>query len=344
MAGISIAIVAPAPVPPAFGGAERLWWGLYEYLNHSTPHIAELIKVPAPERTFDEVVVAYERFAVLDLRAYDIVISGKYPAWMVDHPDHRVYMLHPLRGLYDAYARFGLAEQPDTGCAAVAELLDVLYANEGRREALPEVFARLRALSSDAAAPTSELQLRSPLLRRAVHWLDRVGLHPSRVRQFATMSRTVRDRQGYFPVGVEVRVAPPMTPLAPLLRPGRDRGYVLVPGRLDRPKRVDLLIRAALTANRTVELMVAGTGPHEEELRELAAGDPRIRFAGRVSDAELAELYAEARAVAFAPSDGGLRLRRAGGDARRQARLDHRRRRWTDRTCAERCDGLGGVS
>ena len=38
-------------------------------------------------------------------------------------------------------------------------------------------------------------------------------------------------------------------------------------------------------------------------LRELAAGDPRIRFTGFLNDAELAEAYAGARAVLFAPTD-----------------------------------------
>jgi glycosyltransferase involved in cell wall biosynthesis len=52
---------------------------------------------------------------------------------------------------------------------------------------------------------------------------------------------------------------------------------------------------------RDVELRIAGAGPEEPRLRELAAGDERIRFCGRVSDAELVELYAGARAIAFVP-------------------------------------------
>ena len=53
-----IAIVAPSPVPFAIGGAEQLWGGLLDHLNQDTPHQAELIKLPSPERTFAEVVTS----------------------------------------------------------------------------------------------------------------------------------------------------------------------------------------------------------------------------------------------------------------------------------------------
>src|SRR4051794_2017227 len=50
-----------------------------------------------------------------------------------------------------------------------------------------------------------------------------------------------------------------------------------------------------------IELRIAGSGPEEPRLRQLAGEGPRIRFCARVSDAELVELYAGARAVAFVP-------------------------------------------
>ena len=52
-----------------------------------------------------------------------------------------------------------------------------------------------------------------------------------------------------------------------------------------------------------VELRIAGTGPEEPALRELAAGDRRITFHGRVAEETLAALYAGARAVAFVPHE-----------------------------------------
>jgi len=49
--------------------------------------------------------------------------------------------------------------------------------------------------------------------------------------------------------------------------------------------------------------MIAGTGPDEKQLRELAQGDDRIRFLGFVRDADLLQYYADALAVPFVPYD-----------------------------------------
>ena len=73
---MNIAIVAPSPVPLMIGGAENLWWGLLEHLNHHTPHHADLIKLPTPERNFWEIVDSYHDWAALDVTGYDLVISG----------------------------------------------------------------------------------------------------------------------------------------------------------------------------------------------------------------------------------------------------------------------------
>jgi glycosyltransferase involved in cell wall biosynthesis len=70
-------------------------------------------------------------------------------------------------------------------------------------------------------------------------------------------------------------------------------------GRLDRAKRIDLLIEAA--SRQGVDVVISGEGPDRERLEGLANG--RVRFTGRVSEAELADLYARCRAVFYAPVD-----------------------------------------
>ena len=95
---MDIAIVAPCPIPYMIGGAENLWRGLQDHLNEHTAHQAELIKLPSRELAFWELLDSYRRFAELDLTGFDLVVSSKYPAWMVNHPRHVVYMLHRLRG------------------------------------------------------------------------------------------------------------------------------------------------------------------------------------------------------------------------------------------------------
>ncbi len=74
--------------------------------------------------------------------------------------------------------------------------------------------------------------------------------------------------------------------------------FALVAGRLTEEKGFDTAIAAARTAG--VPLVIAGSGPDEARLRDLAAGAD-VRFAGWLPSKALAELRARA-AVALAPS------------------------------------------
>jgi glycosyltransferase involved in cell wall biosynthesis len=78
---------------------------------------------------------------------------------------------------------------------------------------------------------------------------------------------------------------------------------VLSVNRLDRAKRIDLLIEAA-RSEPGLRVVIAGEGPDRERLEGLASGlDGRVEFAGRVDDAMLADLYARSLAVYYAPVD-----------------------------------------
>src|SRR5690606_8696852 len=108
--GMKIAIVAPSPVPFTRGGAERAASGIERAINELSPHQAELIKIPVDESTLAGTLAGYEAFATLDLDHFDRVITMKYPAWMVDHPRKTIYLFHPLRGFYDTWHTFGIAD------------------------------------------------------------------------------------------------------------------------------------------------------------------------------------------------------------------------------------------
>jgi glycosyltransferase involved in cell wall biosynthesis len=128
-----------------------------------------------------------------------------------------------------------------------------------------------------------------------VQQLDRTALGEAR-KLFAT-SRNVADRLQRS-TGLEAEVLPhPPQELA--YRTDAYEPFVFSVGRLDRAKRLDLLIQAA--AQQGVDVVVSGEGPDRERLENLANG--RVRFTGRVSEAELADLYARCRAVFYAPVD-----------------------------------------
>jgi glycosyltransferase involved in cell wall biosynthesis len=137
--------------------------------------------------------------------------------------------------------------------------------------------------------------------RRAVQQLDRVALGEAR-KVFAT-SRNVAERIARS-TGIDAEVLPhPPAPLA--YRAAPSEGFMLSVNRLDRAKRIDLLLEA-VAAEPGLTCVIAGDGPDRARLEELAARrgvDGRVRFAGRVSDEELADLYARCLGVFYAPVD-----------------------------------------
>jgi glycosyltransferase involved in cell wall biosynthesis len=295
---MKIAIVAPCPIPYMVGGAEKLWWGLAEHFNERTAHQAEIIKLPSPEHDLASLMRSYESFSTLELGAFDMVISGKYPAWIVSHPRHVCYMLHRLRGLYDCYP--GATELlPDlTAHPAVRALREFMRRYRGARTALPEFFGRWNEMMA-GAKPPGLLDFPGPLARELVHWLDGIALSASAITRYAAISATVAKRPGYFPQGVEVAVAHP--PPHREREPGTRFEHFYTVSRLDGPKRVGLVVEAMRRVKTDVPLLIGGTGPEEPRLRELAAGDARIHFTGFESDAQVDERYRNALAVPFVP-------------------------------------------
>jgi len=138
-------------------------------------------------------------------------------------------------------------------------------------------------------------------LRRKVQALDRVALGEA-TRLFAT-SRNVADRLARS-TGLEAEVLP-HPPQELDYRCSSYENFVLSVNRLDRAKRIDLLLEAA-ALDSALEVVIAGDGPDRRRLEELARDrglDGRTRFAGRVSEEELADLYGRCLAVYYAPVD-----------------------------------------
>jgi len=143
-------------------------------------------------------------------------------------------------------------------------------------------------------------------LRRKVLDFDQVTL--GEAKKIFTTSSIVAGRL-HDSTGLDAEVlAPPPAPLA--FRTAPSEGFVLSVNRLDRAKRIDLLIEAAAVAPE-VRIVIAGDGPDRERLEQLARDrgvDGRATFAGRVTDEELADLYARCLGVYYAPvnEDYGL--------------------------------------
>jgi len=131
--------------------------------------------------------------------------------------------------------------------------------------------------------------------RRAVHRLDRETLGEAR-KLFAISSNVAARLERSTGLEAEVLLPPPQE----LSYRCEDYGdFVLSVNRLDRAKRIDLLLEAA--RDRGFRVVVAGDGPDRTRLEGIANGS--VTFEGRVGEERLAELYGRCRAVYYAPYD-----------------------------------------
>lgn len=305
---MKIAIIAPSPVPFVIGGAENLWAGLLQAFNRQPGIECELIKLPSPERNLSEVFCSYRYFAQLDVSHFDLVISTKYPAWAIQHPHHIVYLQHKLRGLYDTYpAALPTAVDADqlARSGLPKPICEALKSNNTAGLHIADVATAM--IAAHQQNNSAELwRFPGPLARACVHLLDRIALASSRIQRYAAISHTVAARADYFPAGVSVDVMHHPTSL-PLVEPISAQN-IFSASRLDPSKRLALIIDAYLQTDITLPLRIAGSGPAQQALQQRAAGDKRIQFLGRLTDAELASEYAQALFVPFVPlqEDYGL--------------------------------------
>ena len=176
--------------------------------------------------------------------------------------------------------------------------------------------------------------------RRKVQALDRVALGEAS-RLFAISQNVANRVEASTGLTAEVLPHPPQ---ALEYRCENYGDFVLSVNRLDRAKRIDLLIEAA-ARDGSLEIVIAGEGPDRQRLEGLAHDrglNGRARFTGRIPDAELADLYARCLAVYYAPVDEDygmvpleaflsekpvLTTTDAGRAARDRVRREHRARR-----------------
>jgi glycosyltransferase involved in cell wall biosynthesis len=142
--------------------------------------------------------------------------------------------------------------------------------------------------------------------RNAVQRLDEATLGEAK-RLFAISANVARRLRDSIALEAEVLSPPPQD------LPFRCDSYgdfVLSVGRLDRAKRLDLLLRAAGERD-GLRVVIAGDGPEREPLQRLAEElrlDGRVTFTGRIGEEQLTDLYAECLAVFYAPIDEDLGL------------------------------------
>ena len=191
---------------------------------------------------------------------------------------------------------------------------------------------RLRPRRVPASSPS-----RRSTARRGRRSSGSTGSRSARRRRSSPSPGNVADRLKRYS-GLDATVLPP-PPQKLDYRTAEYDGFVLSVNRLDRYKRIDLLIDAA-KADPALRVVIVGDGPDRGRLEKLASGENgRIEFTGRVDGDELADLYARCLAVYYAPVDEDYGMvpyeaflsGQAGRDDRRRGRAARGRPRRRDR-------------
>ena len=257
------------------GGAERL----VLWMAKAFPHAPIFTSVYLPNRTFKD----YRELDVRTLPLSRFIRSERqfkltYPLWLsqiqrVRFEEYDVVLssstylakfIRPAEGVRHVcylYAPFRLLWKPDSYTAGSLP-------TPGVAEGLVKQF-------------TPRLQDWDRRRTRAIHRLATSCLN------MANEIKKVYDRDA------EVLYPPVEVPPQPATLK-RDAYYLSV-SRLISHKRVDLVVEACTRLKK--QLVVVGDGPERQRL-EAMAGET-VRFAGRVSDEQLADLYRCARALVF---------------------------------------------
>jgi glycosyltransferase involved in cell wall biosynthesis len=149
-------------------------------------------------------------------------------------------------------------------------------------------FERERALEERG-------RLTRPALRLALGHARRRDLAAAReVTHYIANSQITRERIQRFWGRDAAVVHPPVE--VERFATGEPEDYLLVVGEVTRHKRTGFALEAARRAG--ISVKVVGTGPDLERLRATYGGS--AEFLGRVADADLAPLYAGARALVLA--------------------------------------------
>jgi glycosyltransferase involved in cell wall biosynthesis len=188
----------------------------------------------------------------------DQVISLRFPAYAVQHPNHVLWLNHRMREYYDLWDQFR----------------SHLTWKQGIKE-------RAR--------------------RSLIHRVDKYLLN--RMQRRFVISGTVQARLQRFG-GIQSDVLYPPPPER-AYRHESYGDYLFGVSRLSPLKRFDLILKAlAEPVAASIKCVIAGEGAELDNLRALAVQldvEHRVKFVGRLTDAQMIDHLARCRAVVFTP-------------------------------------------
>jgi glycosyltransferase involved in cell wall biosynthesis len=156
--------------------------------------------------------------------------------------------------------------------------------------------------TNDYLAREGNSRLKTALLALPLKWLKHWEAKAARQPDVYVANSGVVARRLREAFGIEAAVIPPpidTSRFAPLAGHEGDApdDFYLVLSRLVPYKRFDLAVLAARALGRS--LVIVGDGPDRARLESLAGGDAKIKFLGRLPDAEVADYARRTRGLIF---------------------------------------------
>lgn len=130
-------------------------------------------------------------------------------------------------------------------------------------------------------------------------WTGMLDRALDRMDLIIAKSRFSRDKHREFGLRQQMEVLPYFLPDMDVLPPphaGHTRPYFLFVGRLEKIKGLQDVI-PAMAGYRDADLLILGDGDYADDLKRLAAGNPRVHFLGRKTPEELNAYYRGAQAL-----------------------------------------------
>ncbi len=222
------------------GGNQYIAEALAKYIEKYTEH--EVIKIFTPLKHYPNLslIKSYIFHRLLDVSNFDMVISLKFPSYMIKHHNHICYFAHFYRQFYDLW-------------------------------------------------PNQKKDFSTRITRKIIKFLDKQAL--KKTKRIISYSKFIQERLKDEKIKSRLIYCPPYEENFKC----KNYDYILSTSILDDSrKRISLLIKAMKYIKEDIKLIIAGTGPHEKELKELSKNDPRIIFIGYKSPKELIDIYANA--------------------------------------------------
>lgn len=277
-------LIASAQVPFTRGGAELLVDLLKaELVNRG--HRVDVVQLPFSSESREDILRSMLQWQMLDVRRFsgrevDVLISTKFPSYLVSHPNKSIWLVHQHRQLYDLFgSRFG-----EYGRS---------YEDEAFRQLVYD--ADLKAFAEAQAIYTISSNVRLRMERY-------LGLGLGCDVQQADTSIASNLPGGVLlpPLPMEGQYYSEAYATPP---------YILSVGRICSIKRVDLIIKSLPKIDDALHLKIVGVAD-EDGVEDYLHNEiekhhlwHRVEFLGRVDKAFLLKLFAQSFAVYYAPYD-----------------------------------------